>query len=142
MTRSNLLLAAVLSLAAEASLMPTPASSNDVRRLIADARVPGLSMAVVRDDGTVEVTTAGVRNAHLGTALDAQTVFDAASLSKPVFAYAVLRLVDAGKLSLDTPLSRYAPDYVSKDARAAGVTIRHVLSHSSGLPNWRSAEYP
>ena len=142
MTRRNLLAAILVSLLAETSLMSTPASSDDVRQLISDARVPGLSMAIVRDDGTVEVTTAGVRNAHTGTAVDAQTVFDAASLSKPVFAYAVLRLVDAGKLSLDTPLSRHVPDYVAKDARAAGVTVRHVLSHSSGLPNWRSAEYP
>jgi CubicO group peptidase (beta-lactamase class C family) len=140
--RLNLLVAVLASLLAEMSLMPTPASSNDVRQLISDARVPGLSMAVIRDDGTVEVIAAGVRNTHAGTSVDAQTVFDAASLSKPVFAYAVLRLVDAGVLSLDTPLSRYVPDYVSKDARAAGVTVRHALSHSSGLPNWRSADYP
>jgi Beta-lactamase len=97
--------------------MPTPASSNDVRQLISDARVPGLSMAVIRDDGTVEVTAAGVRNMQAGTPVDAQSVFDAASLSKPVFAYAVLRLVDAGVLSLDAPLSRHVPDYVAKDAR-------------------------
>src|SRR6266480_240116 len=113
--RLNLLAAVLASLLAEMSLMPTRASSNDVRQLISDARVPGLSMAVIRDDGTVEVTAAGVRNTHAGTPVDAQTVFDAASLSKPVFAYALLRLVDAGVLSLDTPLSRYVPDYVSKD---------------------------
>jgi CubicO group peptidase (beta-lactamase class C family) len=137
--RLNILLAVLV---AGMNLMPVPAASSDVRQLISDARVPGLSMAVVREDGTVEVTAAGVRNAHTGATVDAQTVFDAASLSKPVFAYAVLRLVDAGKLSLDTPLSRHVPDYVPKDARAADVTVRHVLSHSSGLPNWRSTEYP
>ena len=59
-----------------------------------------------------------------------------------MFAYAVLRLVDAGKLALDTPLSLHVPDYVADDPRAAAVTVRHVLSHTSGLPNWRSADLP
>jgi CubicO group peptidase (beta-lactamase class C family) len=60
----------------------------------------------------------------------------------PLFAYAVLRLADAGKLALDAPLSEHVPDYVAGDPRAAKVTVRHILSHTSGLPNWRSAEHP
>jgi CubicO group peptidase (beta-lactamase class C family) len=116
--------------------------ASDVQQLIADARVPGLSMAVVRDGQAIALTAVGVRNAHHSAAVDQQTIFDAASLSKPVFAYAVLQLVDAGKLTLDMPLSLHAPDYVADDPRAASVTVRHVLSHTSGLPNWRSADLP
>jgi CubicO group peptidase (beta-lactamase class C family) len=122
--------------------VPTRASSQTVGQLISDAGVPGLSMAVIGNGEVVEVTALGVRNALAGTPVDADTIFDAASLSKPVFAYAVLQLVDAGVLSLDAALVRHVPDFVQDDPRAGEVTVRHVLSHTSGLPNWRSAELP
>jgi len=83
-----------------------------------------------------------VRNSVDRAPVDGDTVFAAASLSKPVFAYAVLQLVDAGKLALDTPLSLHVPDYAANDPCAAAITVRHVLSHTSGLPNWRSVELP
>ena len=125
-----------------ATLTSGNSPAGDVQQLIADARVPGLSMAVIRDGNLEPMTAVGVRNSQSSAPVDDQTIFDAASLSKPVFAYAVLQLVDAGALTLDTPLSQYVPDYVPDDPRAAGVTVRHVLSHSSGLPNWRSANLP
>ena len=113
-----------------------------VQQLIADARVPGLSMAVIHDRQATALTAVGVRNSLDRAAVDQQTIFAAASLSKPLFAYAVLQLVDAGKLAFDTPLSLHVPDYVTDDPRAAAVTVRHVLSHTSGLPNWRSVDLP
>jgi CubicO group peptidase (beta-lactamase class C family) len=99
-------------------------------------------MAVVDERQTATLTVAGVRNALDRVAVDQHTVFAAASLSKPLFAYAVLQLIDAGKLALDTPLSHHVADYVADDPRAAAITVRHVLSHTSGLPNWRSADVP
>jgi CubicO group peptidase (beta-lactamase class C family) len=122
--------------------MPSRAPAADVGQLIGDAQVPGLSMAVIRNGGIETLTAAGVRNARDGAPIDQQTIFDAASLSKPVFAYAVLQLIDAGALALDTPLARHVPDYVPDDPRASTITVRHVLSHSSGLPNWRTADLP
>jgi len=119
--------------------MPCPAASA-VQQLITDAHVPGLSMAVL-DDRQATALTVGVRNSLDRAAVDQQTIFGAASLSKPLFAYAVLKLVDAGKLAFDTPLSLHVPDYVADDPRAAAVTVRHVLSHTSGLPNWRSGRF-
>jgi CubicO group peptidase (beta-lactamase class C family) len=116
--------------------VPTSASSQTVGQLISDAGVPGLSMAVIRNGEVVEVTALGVRNALAGTPVDADTIFDAASLSKPVFAYAVLQLVDAGA-SADAALMRHVPDLCKMIH--AGENRRHVLSHTSGLPNWRAA---
>jgi len=60
--------------------------------------------------------------------------FETASLTKAVFAYAVMKLVDAGGLSLDTPLSDYLPEPVS-DERMKRITARMVLSHTTGFQN-------
>ena len=80
------------------------------------------------------VTEAGTKQ-HVG----ADTLFPAASLGKPVFAYAALRLAEQGKLDLDRPLKSYVPDHAPADPRGEKITARHVLSHSSGLRNWRNA---
>ena len=52
------------------------------------------------------------------------------------------QLVDRGLFDLDAPIERYLPDYLRHDARSASITVRHLLSHSAGLPNWRNADYP
>ncbi len=85
--------------------------------------------------------------------LNPDSIFQAASLGKPVFAYAVLKLVDQGKLALDTPVVKYLPqgylhrsnpfetkpslaDDLVNDPRLRDVTVRMILNHTSGLPNW------
>ncbi len=110
-----------------------------VPRLQAEGLVPGLSIALLQEGRPVWQRGFGVKNAQTKEPVAAETVFDAASLSKPVFAYAVLKLVDAGRLDLDAPLQRYLPGSydVGDDARLGRITARHVLSHTSGFPNWR-----
>lgn len=112
--------------------------------LMANAKVPGLAMALVADNKVAWHGTFGFANAGTRQPVTQETVFEAASLSKPVFAYAVLQLVDAGLLGLDTPLVHYLPgNYdVGDDARLAQMTARHVLSHRTGFPNWRPALAP
>ena len=64
-------------------------------------------------------------------------MFNVGSLSKPVFAYGVLKLVDAGKLKLDEPLAPYLPkEFTAGDPRFNQITARIVLSHRTGFPNW------
>ncbi|WP_170172753.1 serine hydrolase [Hymenobacter rigui] len=109
--------------------------------LLDSAGVPGVSMAVISQKGVVWAKGLGVREAGKPQPVDAQTVFSAASLSKPVFAYLVLKLVDAGKLNLDKPLYQYVPyRALEHDARGRRITARMVLTHQSGLPNWRNGQ--
>jgi CubicO group peptidase (beta-lactamase class C family) len=68
-----------------------------------------------------------------------QTVFEAASLSKPVFAYLVLGLEREGVIDLGRPIGDYLALPNREDARARTITARHLLSHSGGWRNWRFA---
>lgn len=113
------------------------ARAADAHRL--EAHVPGLSIAWLEDGRVVETAALGTADADSGRPVTDKTIFEAASLSKPVTAYLAMILAERGELDLDAPLSRYAqPDPpVAEDSRLAGVTARHVLTHSSGLPNWR-----
>jgi CubicO group peptidase (beta-lactamase class C family) len=79
-----------------------------------------------------------------GNLVDTETVFEAASLSKPVFAYVVLKLSEEGILDLDTRLTRYVRRrFIDNDSRLDLITARHILSHTSGLvPDWRSSDQP
>jgi CubicO group peptidase (beta-lactamase class C family) len=111
--------------------------------LLRDARVPGLSMAILRDASVAWRRGFGIADHASKAPVTVDTVFEAGSTSKPVFAYAVLKLCERGILGLDTPLSSYkAAPWVTGDSSAALITPRHVLSHTSGLPNWRSADDP
>jgi len=132
------------------------ASSVDaeVKAVMAKTGARGLALAIV-DDGLVRYLQAyGVRNAN-GDPLNTDTVMYGASLTKTVFAYTVLQLVDQGKLSLDTPLGDYLdkplPDYdtnaiypdkygpyhdLAGDPRWKQITARMALTHSTGFPNF------
>ena len=110
-----------------------------IPELMTEADIPGLSIAVIRDSKIIWTHGFGVTNSETKAPVNASSVFEAASLTKPVFAYAVLKLVDSGKLDLDTALVKYLPGRydVGDDPRFDQITARHVLSHTTGFPNWR-----
>ena len=73
----------------------------------------------------------------ISQAIDEQSIFQAASLSKPLFAYIVMRMVDRGEIDLDRPVADYTDiDRFEDKEMARQLTPRIVLSHQTGLPNW------
>lgn len=134
------MLAVTWTLTACASPRPVPdlpALAHEIPRLLSVSGIPGLSMAVVRDGRVVWADAFGTVNDSAQTPLNRDTVFEAASLSKPVFAYTVLRLADRGEFDLDRPLYEMLeyPRFAD-DERYKRITARIVLSHGTGLPNW------
>ena len=107
-------------------------------RLMEWANVPGLAVAILKDGKPAWSSGFGVMKAGETAPVDTDTLFGAASLSKPVFTYAVLRMRDEKLIDLDRPLWNYLPieDLPAVD-QAKAITARHVLSHSTGLQNWR-----
>jgi len=99
--------------------------------------IPGAQLVHTRG-GISEAYCHGVLNNHGAAKVGDDTVFQAASLSKVVAAYIALRLVDAGKLDLDTPLWDYWHSPRTRDnPLARRITARMVLNHTSGLRNWQ-----
>jgi CubicO group peptidase (beta-lactamase class C family) len=111
---------------------------KDVPELMKKDGVPGLAIALIRGGKTTWVHGFGMKEAKTDQPVTGETVFEAASLSKPVFAYSVLKLVELGKLGLDVPLTTYLPKpHIAGDDRLKKITARIVLSHRTGFPNWR-----
>ena len=96
--------------------------------------VPGLSAALVLDGELAWSGAFGIRDTATGDPVTSSTMFQAASLTKQVFAYTVLRLADRGVIDLDASLADYLPyARLEHDDRYRRITARLVLSHSTGL---------
>ena len=102
-----------------------------------ETKMPAVSIAIVRDGQLAWQRAFGVKDTGTNDPVDTDTVFAACSNTKPVFAYAVLKLCENGVLNLDTPLTKYTKRRITTDRRIELVTARHVLNHTTGFPNWR-----
>jgi CubicO group peptidase (beta-lactamase class C family) len=97
------------------------------------AEVPGAVLAVLADGAVHEVAT-GVLNVDTGAPVSSDSLFQLGSLSKVYTATIVQRLVDAGRVALDTPVRAILPEFrLSEAAATDAVTVRHLLTHTSGI---------
>jgi len=103
---------------------------------------PALSIALISDAQIAWRRAFGVKDFVSRQPVDDDTVFEAGSVSKTVFAYAVLKLCEKGVLDLDAPLTEYTSERLLDDPRLDLITTRRVLCHTTGLPNWRSDKDP
>jgi CubicO group peptidase (beta-lactamase class C family) len=120
-----------------------------VIRAMNQAHVPGLAVAVIDRGEVAYMAGFGYRDVARKLPLTDTSVMYAASLTKAMFAHLVMQLVDDGAIDLDTPIGKYLPKPLpayekyadlAGDARWERITPRMLLSHTSGLPNWRFFE--
>jgi CubicO group peptidase (beta-lactamase class C family) len=113
----------------------SPANTDGVDQFIraelARQRIPGMSVALLRGDSVVLARGYGLANLEHRVPATDSTLYTVGSLSKPFTAAAIVLLSQEGRLRLDDPISRYLPE---GSAVWSGVTIRHLLTHTSGIP--------
>ena len=109
-----------------------------IERVVARPEAAGLSVAVARGDKIIFERGAGLADIDSKRAADAATEFRIGSVTKQFTAAAMMKLVEQGKLSLDDPLKKYLPDF---DTGGRTVTIRQLLNHASGIPNYTNPAF-
>lgn len=119
---------------------PDDAFVATVPHLMDLAMLPGLGIGVVRAGQPLWQYYAGVANVKTKTPISANSLFPGASLGKPIFACVVLKMAQEGSIDLDRPLNQYLQEDALTGQWGDRVTPRHVLTHSTGLPNWRSED--
>jgi len=105
-------------------------------------KVPGLAMTFLSKGACLLTETVGLQDAEKGIPVTENTCFEAASLTKPVFAFLVKKLQESGVIDLNMPLAAYNKAAPGNDPRLVRATAKHVLSHSTGLPNWGRLPLP
>lgn len=115
--------------------LPARADAVDdyVREQMRRRHVPGLALAVVRDGKLVKARGYGLASVELNVPVTPETVFEIGSVTKQITAAAVMLLVEEGKVNLDDPVGKHLPGTPDAWAR---VTVRHLLTHTSGLKNY------
>lgn len=101
--------------------------------LMEKSRIPGLSIAVVRDGEVVYARGFGARNVEQNLPATPDTLYGIGSCTKSFVALAVLQLVEQGKISLEDPASKHVPLEIGRPGKH--ITIKHLLTHSSGIPS-------
>ncbi|PYZ96444.1 hypothetical protein CR205_12035 [Alteribacter lacisalsi] len=97
--------------------------------------IPGLAVSVVKDGQVMMAKGFGVKNRDSQEPVTERSLFHMASVSKTFAALAVVRLAEQKKLGLDSLVTDYLPYFELEDKRYRQITIRHLLSHTSGLPD-------
>ena len=106
-----------------------------VEEIMAGGQVPGAAVGIVKDGELVYANGFGVTELGNDEPVTPDSVFAMGSVGKTPTAMAIMQLVEEGKIELDAPVTQYLPDFTLTDPDLSGVTIRRLLSHTSGMPD-------
>ena len=150
MTRIHLALAIVVGLALAGSTPPATVRAQTadrylgtlepwIDRLLEREHRPGLAIAVVEGDRVVYARGFGVKRLGQDDPITTRSLFHMASITKPFVATSLMQLVEKGKVDLDAPVVHYLPYFRMADERYRTITIRQMVTHSSGMPATNSS---
>jgi CubicO group peptidase (beta-lactamase class C family) len=111
---------------------------NAIATVMTEARIPGLSVALVKENQVVYARGFGARNLKDNLPATPQTLYGIGSCTKSFTALAIMQLAEQGKLNVHDPVSKYLPLKIGNKDNP--ITIHHLLTHSSGIPNLGEAE--
>ena len=147
----------LLSITSAQTVSPTPPTDTAVTRLQAElepkikeeiqqGHLPGFAIGVVRDGKLIYAKGFGVAKLGGSASITSKSLFHMASVTKTFVATAILQLAENAKIDLDAPVTRYLPYFRLSDERYRAITIRQMLSHTSGIPDtvnyhWDKPEY-
>lgn len=113
---------------------------NFIKAGIDAKRAVGLAVGVIVAGEVVYCRGFGVRSANEQSPVTKDTLFHTASVTKPFVATAILQLVEKDRFSLETPVCDLLPYFALSDPRYRAITLRHLLTHTAGLPDWESED--
>jgi CubicO group peptidase (beta-lactamase class C family) len=122
---------ALLGIAMAPAAVRADPVDNYIAAKMAEKSIPGLALAVIRDGHVIKEKAYGYANLELQAPVTLQTSFPWASTTKVFTAVALMQMVEQGKITLDQPVSTIVPGLPASWSK---VTIRHCLSHTTGLP--------
>jgi CubicO group peptidase (beta-lactamase class C family) len=135
------------ALAQTASSKYTERLEPFITKTMTEAKIPGLAIGVVEDGRLVYSRGFGVMKlGDLSQPVTPATLFHMASITKPFVATSVMQLVEQGKVDLDAPVTKYLAYFQLQDPRYRSITVRQMLTHTSGMPDvrnywWNKPEY-
>lgn len=111
-----------------------------IRQAVQKDQATAVSVALMTSEGVIWQEAFGLADPQGKVAATVDSRFNIGSVSKVLAALAAMVLCDRGKLALDAPITRYLPRFSMLSGEYGQITLRHLLSHSSGLPgtNWRN----
>jgi CubicO group peptidase (beta-lactamase class C family) len=125
---------------------PDKRLNDHIKSFMVDRKISGLALAIVKNDRVCFAHAYGFKNLDTKEPMTTESIFSMASISKTFTATAVMQLVEKGKISLDDPLIKYLPYLTINDPRYKEITIKQMLTHTSGLtdtdsPKWYKPQY-
>ena len=145
------LIAASVTSVRVAAQAPAERYRNELQPLIEDfvhqQQIPGFAIGVIQDDRLVYAHGFGVKNlVHNHDPVTPRSLFHMASITKTFVATSIMQLVEAGRINLDTPVVQYLPYFRVADDRYQTITVRQMVTHTSGMPDigdneWDKPQY-